>query len=152
MARTYRRDSRGRFASGGSSGKAPKRIRYAVAYHGTSAEGAKGIKATGYRKSTGNGAHQGEGVYLSSRTTTPLMYPKSLRGTDRRQQRLIRHRISPKDAARLKVVSTVPMYRGMERTYLAPPDVANRSIVSTPTIRAQGRARAALWARRRRSA
>ena len=159
MARKQARDSRGRFTSGGS-GSAPKRVRFKLAYHGTSAEGAKGIKRSGYRESTGTGgsaAHAGKGVYLTSSTSTALMYPKSMRGGDRTQQRFVRHRMGPKAIAKAKkVVDTgFSSYGARERTYLMPASTANRTIINTPTIRAQGpyakRAKANRKQRRKKS-
>ncbi len=146
--RTYRRDARGRFAGGGG-GSAPRRLQFKVAYHGTSAEGAKGIKATGYRESTGSNAKAGQGVYLSGKATA-MMYPKALRGTDRKEQRLMRHRLGPKALKQTQVTSEgVSFSGGREFTRLTPAAVANRTMIQTPTIRAEGRQGKKLKAKRK---
>jgi len=65
MARTYRRDARGRFAGGGSKERevAPRRINYAVTYHGTSNAAAGAIRSNGHKSSTDG--PQGAAVYTT---------------------------------------------------------------------------------------
>lgn len=148
MSRRYTRDSRGRFASGGG-GSPPQRLKFKLGYHGTSAEGAKGIKATGYRESTGSNAKAGQGVYLSGKATA-MMYPKALRYTDRKEQRLMRHRLGPRAEAQSRIVAeTVSFSGGREFTRLTPAAVANRTMIQTPTIRAEGKQRKRLQAKRK---
>ena len=64
--RTYKRDARGRFSSGGGGGRsaAPQRLSFSLAYHGTGAKAAEAIRKGGYRPS--DGGVFGAGVYASS--------------------------------------------------------------------------------------
>jgi len=97
--RTYTRDSRGRFASTGSANLtttlrgAPKRLRYEIAYHGTSIEAAAAIKRGGYRES--RDGNIGPGVYLTTRRKEARKYAAIAEnpGVAARPGAVLRHRL-----------------------------------------------------------
>lgn len=99
MARSYKRDSKGRFASVGARLGGPRqKISFTVAYHGTSKAGAAGIRSKGYRASA-EGA-QGAGVYLSTSRKQAASYGEIV----------LRHRISSArvvDSKPLKTAASV---------------------------------------------
>ena len=88
MARTYKRDSKGRFAGtgtaanltttlrGAASSRAPQRLEFLLTYHGTGTEAAKAIKAGGYRPSV-NGL-MGAGVYTTTKKAMGRNYARSM--------------------------------------------------------------------------
>jgi hypothetical protein len=118
MARTYRRDSRGRFASNGTGGNlterlraastagAPRRLGFEILHHGTSASAAAAIKRGGYRESEYGAL--GPGVYTSSDKNTARKYAElTTIGADRNQG-MLRHRL-PKGAKNVVPVDVKDM-------------------------------------------
>lgn len=86
MARTYARDSRGRFASKGTANltttlrgaaKAEKRLSFKIAYHGTNYAAAKAIKGGKFRESVMG--LKGPGVYSSTDKQEATTYAQMAR-------------------------------------------------------------------------
>lgn len=99
MARQYRRDARGRFASVGGSSKAPKRLKFLVAYHGTSRSGAKTIKATGYKESADGKI--GPGVYATRSKGVAKAY--TYKGHGKEPGAILRHRVAMQSVHRVRL-------------------------------------------------
>ena len=90
MARRYKRDAKGRFASANASGKAPARIQAKIVYHGTSPDSAKAIRAGGY-KPTGKAGLNGPGVYTTARKGEAARYSRQANKGDRGV--VLKHRV-----------------------------------------------------------
>lgn len=99
MARKYTRDNRGRFAPAGTSASAPKRLKFLIAYHGTSQSGAKTIKATGYRESADGKI--GPGVYATRSTQVAKAY--TYKGHGKEPGAILRHRVAMQSVHRVRL-------------------------------------------------
>ena len=98
MARTYKRDAKGRFAATGATkakpaSGAPKRLKFENAYHGTSIEAGAAIRRGGYRESSDG--NLGPGVYATRKRKEARQYSRIAEspGVGDKPGAVLRHRI-----------------------------------------------------------